>query len=300
MNPRRFALRAALAATLFAACSAPRPHAEVRAELDHAWTLVSKGELAIAERLLERSLAEPGDDGSRWQRFQTAVLLVRTHVAAAFGAPYLPSSRLPRGAEWNLDGQAAAPLPSPLAHCVAALRWVELARACSADVREPSADEARDLLPAPLDGATRRDSLAYVQLAALACYSRLRFDNRVEEILAGMSELADLDRCDAALAAARIEDGARPWIYSGAFAHLVVRDEPRAFKFAVRALETSGPAQALGARERERIVQWIRTGSRFAFRCPTCKTLADPELFACTVCRRPTLEFEPEPREISR
>lgn len=289
---------------LASACSAPRDHAEMRVDLEHAQELVAKRELANAAKLLERSLGpdagHAADRGAELQRFHAAVLLVRTHVSAAFGAPFLPSARTPTGAAWNLDAKEPAPAPSPVAHCVAALRWVERARRWYVDIRAADGADREDLLPAALDGVTPRDALAYVQLAALACHARLRFEDRVEEILAGMDVLGELDRCDALLASTRVEDGLRPWIYYGVFEHWAPSDEPRAFKFAVRALETAAQARTFGAREQERLAHWIQHDSRFAFRCPTCETLADPVLFSCSVCRRPTLEFEPGPRETAK
>lgn len=292
----RFAL---LGLAVLGACATPPDHQALRDDLEDASTLIARSELASAEKLLESSLVEPADDDARLQRFHAAVLLVRTHVGAAFGSPYLPSARPPTGAEWALDAGPATPKPSPVAHCVAALRWAELAREWYAGLGPHDPARAKQLLPAALDGVAPRDALAYAQLAALACYARLRFDDRVEEVFSGMQALADFERCEAVLAATRVEDALRPWIYYGGFERWVDDDEPRAFKFAVRALETATQTRALGERERARLADWLVDGSRFVFRCPTCDTLAEPALFACSVCRRPTLEFEPEPRQIA-
>jgi hypothetical protein len=295
-------LLVAFGVSLFgAACTAPRDHAVMRVDLEHAHNLVVRGDLPAAAKLLERSLA-PADDGTaKLQRFHAAVLLVRTHVGAAFGSPFLGSGRAPDGAEWRLDARGRTQSASPIAHCVAALRWTDYARAWYDEIKSVSATaDGENVLPDALAGVASRDALAYVHLAALACYSRLRFEDRVEEILAGIPELAELDRCDALLASTRVEDGARPWIYSGVFEHLVRTDEVLAFKFAVRALETATSSRAFGELEHQRLANWIAHDSRFAFRCPTCKTLADPVLFSCSVCRRPTLDFEPEPRENAR
>lgn len=289
-----------LCAGLVGACSAPRDHEEWRVDLEHATTLIARQELESAGKLLEGSLEEPRDDAARLQRFHTAVLLVRTHVAAAFGAPFLPSARPPTGAEWALDAKPLEPARSAIAHCAAALHWVGRARAWYTDVDGFDAAHGKECLPPALDGVAPRDALAYVQLAALACYGRLRFGDRVEAILSGMEALADFERCEALLAAVRVEDALQPWIYAGGFEHWVASDEPRAFKFAVRALETATRTRSFGAREHERIAEWITHGSKFVFRCPSCDTLADPVLFSCSVCRRPTLEFEPEPRSLAK
>ncbi|MCE9594203.1 MAG: hypothetical protein K8S98_08415 [Planctomycetes bacterium] len=293
--------KCALALLGVVACATPRDHAVMRVDLEHAQALVTRGDLPAAAKLLERSLAPADDDGAKLQRFHAAVLLVRTHVAAAFGAPFLGSGLPPEGAEWRLDARARTQSASPLAHCVAALRWADYARGWYDEVQgiAPNAG-GETLLPEALGGVTTRDTLAYVHLAALACFARLRFEDRVEEILAGIPELTELERCDTLLAATRVEDGARPWIYVGVFEHVVRTDEPLAFKFAVHALETSTGAHELGEREHERLANWITRDSHFVFKCPTCKTLADPVLFSCSVCRRPTLEFEPEPRETSK
>jgi hypothetical protein len=269
-------------------------------DLDHAHSLLSQDELARADELLERSIAAPADAGARLQRFHAAVLLARTHARAAFGAPFLPSAGRVPGAVWVLDEPAADRAPSQVAHCVAALRWVGFARRWYDGATASPDAGGEQLLPAALADTSPRDALAYVQLAALACYARLRFPDRVESILAGMDELGDPERCDAELAARGVEEGLRPWIYSGVFEHVVKVDEPRAFKFAMRALESATRTGALGAREHERVADWVSHGSRFVFRCPTCKTLADPLLFSCSVCRRPTSEFEAEPRELAR
>ncbi len=297
---RRFALAAALA-TCAAGCKATNDHAVVREKLGLAATRIDASELEGSARSLDQMLRDaPSRDASdAVQRFYTALLLVRTHLAAAFSQPFITAPIPARGANWHLDAKRdSSRQGAPIAHLVAAIHDASYARSWYADVKSAPKTSSDELLPKELASFAPRSALAYLNLAMLTCYSRLNFQDRVEEIIDGIPELASLDACDALIAETHSSEGARPWIYRGVYEHLKRVDEPAAYKFAIRTLESSPKSiGAPSAQDLALIAHWITTDSRYVFKCPSCKTLVDPALSACTVCRRPNLEFEAELRE---
>jgi hypothetical protein len=237
------------------------------------------------------------DQGARLQRFYAAEVLVRAQLTAALEAPFLREARSAPGADYRIDAVDGAAPHSSIAHLCAAAYYASYARQWYPDVQAQGTAQAGELLPEDLVALGPRNAIAFLNLAMLTVYARLGFQDRVEQVVAGIPELESLDTCELVLAGAEMPRAARPWVYLGVFDRLERSDEPEAYRFATRTLESSeNLAGAPGRAQLDALVEWIQHGSRYVFKCPNDKTVVDPRLQACPVCRKPNIDFEPELR----
>jgi hypothetical protein len=125
----------------------------------------------------------------------------------------------------------------------------------------------------------------------------LGFGTTVERTLDASPPLLEPESCESLLESARLAPALRPWVYLAVFEYLRGRDQPAAFPFAVRTLETASAAGGSpGAARTDPIAVWLSSGSDYVFKCPQCNQPIVPALTACQNDHTPHLQFYAERR----
>ena len=155
----------------------------------------------------------------------------------------------------------------------------------------PLESDGEKLLPPELEAVGAENALVYMNLCFLAVHSELNFQDRIEEILGGMPELTDLEGCEALMDTVNLQPAQRPWIYRGVFEQQKRRNEPNAYRFAIRARETGKDVEAFGDDLCDQIARWITDESSYRFVSPANQPF-DPALEGCTVTGTPNLMYE--------
>lgn len=275
---------------LSTACTSRNLYVENRLVLERAMTDLKAGESERAAYTLESMLGETDAAEFALQRFFAAYLLTLAHEEASAEGPFLeeplePSGRFDAGASGSRRPSRIGHLMAVTYHASRGRSWYPLAGL------SPLAVEGERLLPIQLEALGAQNALVYMNLCYLAVHSELNFQDRIEEILAGMSELTDLARCEAVMDRVDLPADLRPWIYRAVFEHQKRRDEPNAYRFAIRARETGKDVPAFGQDLCDRIAYWITDESSYRFVSPANQPF-DPALEGCTVTGTPNLMYE--------
>lgn len=279
LTPRRFAIGLVLA---WSACAGQDPFVVNRERLE--WNLgrVDRGDLSGACADLERFLAETSPEAWRFrmQRCYAAYLLAQAHIAASAGGAFLGS---PSGVSAGGLGSGASDPPFATAHVVAAMMWAHLCKDLLPAAESASAREGDvELLPTSLRARTFAQVSAALDVIVLVVHARLGFEDRVAKTLESSSALCEIVRCEQLLEESGVALALRPWVYRTVFHYLRDRDEPAAYLFGVRMLETASDARGtLGKADSDAVIDWIRHGSRYDFKCPSCNRSVIPEMRAC-------------------
>ncbi len=277
---------------LLPACSSPNPFVENRIVLENAITHIESGETSTAARDLELMLATAEGEEFYLQRFFASYLLTQAHGTASVQEPFL-SEPVGTGDRFDVRSQSLnGGRPSRIGHLVAMIYHSSHGRAWYGRTGEsPLEWEGERVLPAQLESYGTENAAIYMNLCFLAVYSELNFQDGIAELLAGMGELTDLERCEALMDQVELEAELRPWVYRGVFEHQKKRDEPNAYRFAIRARETGSAVEAFGAELSAQIARWITHDSSYRFVSPANQAF-DPALEGCTVTGTPNLMYE--------
>ena len=291
MKPRTLVASLSLLA-LGSACASSNPFLENRMVLEQVVFQQDACEYEQAVRALEKMLADTQDEAGDFalQRFFAAYLLTRLHETASSEAPFLQE---PAGEQFSLrSSRGPDDRPSRIGHLMAIAYHSSFGRSWYGSAKNaPSVVDGERLLPSELDGFGARNALAYLNLCFLAVHSELNFQDRIEEILYGSSELTDLDGCEALMDAVELQPAIRPWVYRAVFEQQKRRNEPNAYRFGIRARETGKDVEAFGEELRVEIVDWITNESSYRFVSPANQPF-DPALEGCTVTGTPNLMYE--------
>jgi hypothetical protein len=195
---------------------------------------------------------------------------------------------------------AEAPfLEEPTSHLVAAIDSATLAReqlereperteVALSGLRARGRDELRAYLHVP-DVQTLEQKL---ELVTGACLMRLGFVQEPSDPLLRDEELLDPTQASAALERLHLMSTLRPWVCALFSVRLRERDELRAYRFAVLALE--GPQRfghGLDAAARADLEDWILNGARMRFVCPRSQTAYVPGLRRSPISGVPHFEY---------
>ena len=291
-------LPALIALALAAACAAPSPYAENEKRLGANLAQIEAGQLASAGRDLEAMLAQtqPLASELRLQRFYASVLLTEVHTRASLGAPFIRD--IERSSAPGIGG-VEDKAGSQTAHIVAIALYANVGKDLAAKAKGAALRaDGIELLPEKLRGLAPAAAESKLDLSLLVVFSRLGFDDRVAKMLDASPGLYKLEDCEKLIEDARIDAAERPWIYLAMFKYLRAHDEPAAYKFGVRLLATAaGSKGTISAAQSEAVIEWIRNGSKFAFRCPSCNQPVVPELSSCQNDQTSHLSFYAEPRK---
>lgn len=292
----RLATALALLGTL-AACKGPNPFAENEKRLRADLEKLDSGQLASASGDLESLLASTAGDADelKVQRYYAAYLLTQAHVRASLGAAFIKDAA--RSSSTGIGGSTSAS-GAEIAHIVATMMWANEGKELAAKAKGGALrEDGVELLPPGLRELSPQLAESGLDVAMLVVYARLGFEDRVSKTLDASTALYKLENCEKLLDEARVEAGLRPWVYRTLFEYLRTRDEPGAYKFGVRLLETADASGGtLDKHATDAVIEWIRNGSHFVFRCGSCKQPVVPELRACQNDQTPHLSFYAEPK----
>lgn len=272
------ALGVALLGAISCACSSPELYQSNRNLLDQALASLEAGEyercVRTADSLVERTAEEAGE--YQLQRFFAAHAAVRAHVLASFHGSFLHE---PRNTHMTL-GDAPREVGSPVAHMVAAARRAGVGLGWKKHVGDPAAQTLEQQLPPFYAALGAEGAASDLNFCLLSIYARLGFEDRLSDILSGNPDLIDLERCEVLMEGACVAPEVRPWVRWLVFRYLRTKDEPRAYKFAVKTL-FGGGANSVGEAVEKDVREWITTGSSYEYTCPSCKAIANPTISVC-------------------
>ncbi|MFT4539808.1 MAG: hypothetical protein ACI841_003172 [Planctomycetota bacterium] len=261
----------ALTSTLiFSACSSPSLYGGYREKLAAADGNLRSGKHADAAKSLEAFLADTYEtrDTYHLQRFFASYLLTLAHEASSFEGSFIMEPRAGGGGSFSMDsGEEGAKRPSKIGHAVAVTFYGAYARDGAQSARsKPTEIEGEALLPEDLLDLGVEDAFSHMNLSLLAVYSRLGFEERIPDIVRGMSDLQDDETCEALLERLSVNAAVRPWIYSGIFDYLKAVDERMAYKFGIRTREAAEQSKGTMGRDvTEDIADWIDFESSLRF-----------------------------------
>ncbi len=288
-------LAASVVVVACAACSGPNKYLEYQKRLSADVEKVQAGQLATAGRDLEALIASTAADADtlKVQRYYAAYLLTEAHVRASLGSPFIKDAQ--RVASGGIGGMSDDD-GSEISHVVATMLWANYAKELAAKAKNGALrQDGVELLPESLRDLSPQAAESALDVAMLVVYARLGFEDRVAKTLDASAALYKLEACEKLLDDARVQRGLRPWVYQTLFAYLRTRDEPAAYKFGVRLLETvEASGGTLSKQASDDVVKWIRSDAKFAFRCPGCNQPIVPELRACQNDQTPHLSFYAE------
>jgi len=279
---------------ILAGCSSVNPYLEKRQVLELAVSGLEAGNYADTVRTLEQLLADTSEESRDYalQRFFAAYLLTQAHQRANTQAPFLQEPADDGAQHFSLNSTGGGMRPSRIGHLMAVTYHSSFGRSWYDQASgSPFEKEGEKLLPRSLEAYGVKQALAYQNLCYLAVHSELNFQDRVEEILFSMEELTDLSHCEALMKAVQLDPAIRPWVYLAVFEHQRTRDEPNAYRFALRARETGKGHEAFGTELSASIVRWITEESTYRFVSPANQPF-DPALEGCTVTGTPNLMYE--------
>lgn len=286
----RAALLLGLALT---SCKTEALFTDNRAKLQTAYDRIDAGELEEATWELEELIVQSENEPERYplQRYVAAWLLARIHTDASLGMPFLTESPRDGAGVFSLQGLPSNhSLPSPIAHQMAVTYSASLGRQWFSDAKAAEqTEEGQPLLPEQLAGFSIMSSQAYMTLAMFTVFSRFDFPERLKEVVTGIPELKDLASCEQLMNFAGVSDAMRPWIYRGVFRYLSEVDEPAAYKFGIKALQTARLAKGTFTRaHKDAIEKWITVDSSFDFVCGKgqCKQRVIPSEPRCLACQQ--------------
>ena len=283
----------ALLLGLCAGCSSTNPYLEHRLVLESAMGELDNGELERAAHTLETLLQDTRAEAPDFalQRFFAAYLLTRAHESAT-AQPFLDEPGQSGSAFEISETGSGGRRPSRLAHLLAMIYHASAGRSWfPLTTDSPESVDGEALLPETLQELGPRNATVYLNLCFLAVHSELNFEDRIEEVLQGMTQLADLESCERTMDEAHFPEALRPWVYLGIFEHQKRRDEVNAYRFGVRARETGRRIETFGRSRADEIARWIQDESRYEFVSPANQPF-DPALEGCTVTGTPNLMYE--------
>ncbi len=295
----KLALFVPAAFVLAVGCSTQKIYGENRNLLAASLASLESNDLQRAEAQATELLVNTGSvaDDYTLQRFFANYVATRAHMQAFFGSPYLTE---PVSGAWAGLGGQESRRSSRVAHLVATnyhgtygLDSFPAAR--HADL----VDDGEKLLPPELEELGAEGANLHIKLCLLTVYSRLQYQDQVNQVLRAIDGSTDLARLDEMLDRAEIGEAMRPWIYSAVFENLRRIDEKAAYKLAIRTLDAAVSSEAaFGERERRAIERWVTEDSSYTFRCPECPDApVDVAYPLCTKCRNvDRIEFQAELR----
>lgn len=292
-------LLVALAASLSAGCSTQKIHTENRALLTASLESLRGEKPQQAETQAVEVLARTGEvaDDYALQRFFANYLATRANMDAFFEGPYLTE---PVTGAWAGLGEEGSRRPSKVGHLVATAYHGTYALDAYPGVRGASTVvKGAKLLPPELEALGADGAYLHVKLCLLTVYSRLQYQDQVNQVLRAIDGATELAEMDAMLERTGASPGMRPWIYRAVFENLKKSNEKTAYKYAIRTLDTAeDPAAAFDDEARAEIEHWITTDSSYVFRCPECPDAPVNVAYPlCTKCRNvDRIDFQAELR----
>lgn len=291
MNARPILIALALSATF--GCKSANPYAENRLVLEQSLLDLEAGRYRESAFRLQKLLAETSEksEAHALQRFFAAYLLTETHDRASHGAGFLEEP----GARTAYTNRPR-PRPSRLGHLMAMTYHSGFGRSSFEMARRsPLEHEGERKLPEELEELGIERACTYLNLCFLAIHAELDFQDRIDEFLTDVPEWIDLERCEVLMDEVTLTPEVRPWVHLAVFEYLKERDERNAYRFAIRARETSQDVEAFGEERRHQLAGWITEESSFQFVSPANQPF-DPVLEGCTVTGTPNLMYEPVAR----
>jgi hypothetical protein len=278
------------------ACSSTNPFVAHRAQLADASQKIGASQHGAAARELETLLAETGPDAKKFaaQRYYAYYLLTQAHMRASVSDAFLkeaaPSvARSGIGSATGGDGKQ----PSTVGHLVAGELYASLAKDAFPSARGAAlVEQGEEVLPKELANTDFDTAQTNLALCELVVQAELGFQSNVERTLDNSNEMWTDAGAIRLLDRTQFDKSLRPWIYFTLFDYLKTRNEPAAYRFGVLAMEHAKDAQgALGSKRLAGIVTWIKSGSRYVFKCPQCNSDAVPEMHACPTDQTPLIDF---------
>lgn len=282
------------------ACSTERIYGKNRELLASAHQSVASNQLERAEYQATQVLVDTGNvaDDYALQRFFAAYLMTLANMRAFFQDPWLTE---PDTGAWANLGGGGGRRPSRTGHLVATAYNASYALGLFPSARAAKAvEKGEKLLPAELEELGVEDANLFAKLSMLTVYSRLQYQDQVNQILRATEGSTDLAKLDAMLDRARVSKSMRPWIYLAVFENLRKANEKAAYKLAIRTLDAARDQDAASFDEEllRGVEGWIVADSSYVFRCPECPDSTVSVTYPlCPKCRNvERIEFVPEVR----